>query len=90
MLKMGTTQQKQQKQKITPNGSAKTARHAARLQRDSTVGVGALLEGDETGRVCGANTGLAVANWLVADGELAKVVPHHLRLQMQCKGKPQY
>ena len=41
-----------------------------------------LLEGDEAGRVGGADTGAAVANGAVCDGELTKVVTDHLGLDL--------
>lgn len=40
-----------------------------------------LLQRDETGRVCGSNTGATVLDWLVGDGELAQIVTTHLRLR---------
>ena len=42
----------------------------------------ALLEGNETGRVSGTNTGATVLDALVGDGELSEVVSDHLGLDL--------
>jgi hypothetical protein len=41
-----------------------------------------LLEGDESGRVGRTNSGASVSDGSVSDGELTKVVSHHLGLDI--------
>ncbi|KAK2564399.1 hypothetical protein P5673_011827 [Acropora cervicornis] len=36
---------------------------------------------NKSGRMSGTNTRSAMLNWLVCDGELAKIMPNHLWLQ---------
>ena len=46
-----------------------------------------LLERHESGRLGGADTGATVGDGLVSDGELAKVVAAHLRLQQSNRNR---
>lgn len=46
---------------------------------------GALLERDEAGRVCGADSGLAVLDRLVRDAVLCQVAPNHVWLDLDLR-----